>query len=184
VARGAAVVAAILTGFALAAITGLAVAKSFTLGVAKNVAVGSKHERIVVTSKGLTVYELGNTTTRNPLCTGPCLTFWPPVTVPAGTKLTKAPGVKGTLRIWHHGKIRELTLNRHPLYLFKDDHNKKGVANGDGITGPGGKVWHVLKVASSSNSANQTTTSSTPTTTTSTMTSTSSTSTTTTTTTY
>jgi predicted lipoprotein with Yx(FWY)xxD motif len=141
--RSSAFVLAGVAGLAVAALAGVALAKSFTVEVASNVKVGSKHEAIVVTSKGVAVYELIGETKQNPLCTGGCLTAWPPVKASAHAKLTKALGVKGTLGTWHRTGFTQLTLNGHLLYTFAGDMNKKGVATGDGIQFPGA-VWHVV----------------------------------------
>jgi predicted lipoprotein with Yx(FWY)xxD motif len=148
--RSAAVVIALVAGFAIAALAGLAVAKGTdTLGVAKNVKVGSQHEAIVVNSRGLTVYDLVPESTKHPLCTkaSGCLHFWFPVTVRSkSTKLTAATGVKGKLALWHHNGSFQVMLGGHPLYTFKFDNKTKGMATGDKVATFGG-VWHVLKAS-------------------------------------
>ena len=170
-----------IAGVAIAALAGIAVAKSFTLGVSKNAKVTSavtgvtKHEDIV-SLRGVSVYTLSGDSKSHQECTNAngCFGVWPPATVPSkNTKLTKAPGVKGTVGIWHEGSRFRLTLDNHPLYNFAGDLPKKGVANGEGITHFGG-TWHVVKASSTSKGTKTTTTGTTTTTTTSTSTSTTS----------
>jgi predicted lipoprotein with Yx(FWY)xxD motif len=135
-----------LAGIAVAALAGIAIAKSFNLGVGKNVKVGSKHETIVVNSHGVSVYDLIPESKRNPLCTvsNQCTHFWFPVTVGKHAKLSKAPGVKGKLGTWQRLGFTQLTLDGHPLYTFRFDHNMRGIATGDKIHSFGG-IWHVIK---------------------------------------
>jgi predicted lipoprotein with Yx(FWY)xxD motif len=142
-----------ICGVAVAALVGIAAARTFTLTVANNVKVGSKHESIVANSHGVTVYELIPATKQNPRCTGSCLGFWPPLTVAsAHAKLTKAPGIKGKLSIWHRGHWFQVLLSGHPLYTFKGDGGMRGVASGNGQAGPGGATWHVIRVSAKSGS--------------------------------
>jgi predicted lipoprotein with Yx(FWY)xxD motif len=156
--RAAAVLVAALAGLALAALTGLAVAKSFTLGVTKNVSLAGKARAVVVNSHGLTVYELIPETRSHPLCTGGCLGFWPPVKVAsAHARLTKMSGVKGTLGIWHRDGFFQVTLGGHPLYTFKLDHGKKGIATGEGVMFAPGEVWHAVLAASTKHATHKTT---------------------------
>jgi predicted lipoprotein with Yx(FWY)xxD motif len=143
---------AAVAGFGLAALTGLAIAKTFTLKVVANAKVSNisvlhsavKHEAVAANSHGVTLYILTHDTIAHPGCTkaNKCFMFWFPATVPSkSTKLTKPPGVKGTLRTFHRDGFFQLTLNNHPLYTFKLDNKKQGVAVGDGVKSFGG-VWH------------------------------------------
>jgi predicted lipoprotein with Yx(FWY)xxD motif len=140
---------ACIAGFGLAALTGLAIAKSFTLGVAKNAKVTNvsgvtKHENIYTDLHGVAVYTLTHDTIKHPGCTkaNGCFGFWFPVTVPKNAKLTKAAGIKGELGTFHRNGFFQLTLDKHPLYTFKFDDKRKGVATGEGVPSFGG-VWHV-----------------------------------------
>jgi predicted lipoprotein with Yx(FWY)xxD motif len=148
----------------LAVVVASAVAKSFTVTVAKNVKVAhvKKPDSIVANSRGVAVYWLSPETIKHPLCkTKMCFSFWPPVKVAsAHAKLTKAPGVKGKLGIWHRKGFFQVTLNGHPLYTFAEDAGKKGVANGNLIHAFGG-IWHVIVVASGGKKTTTTTSSST-----------------------
>lgn len=117
-------------------------AASTTIGV-KTVKVGGKAEPIAVNSKGVTVYTLSGDSVKHLECTkaSGCFKFWPPVTVTG--KATMAAGVKGKLGTFRRNGFTQVTLNGHPLYTFSEDHNKVGVANGNGVVAFGG-TWHVV----------------------------------------
>jgi predicted lipoprotein with Yx(FWY)xxD motif len=164
---------AAVAGFGLAALAGLAIAKTFTLKVVANAkvtdilkpSVAAKHEAVVANSHGLSLYTLTHDTIAHPGCTkaNGCFAFWFPATVPSkSTKLTKPAGVKGTLRTFHRGGFFQLTLNNHPLYTFKADNKKKGVAVGEGVGSFGG-VWHVVKASTKAKTKTTTTTTTTTT---------------------
>jgi predicted lipoprotein with Yx(FWY)xxD motif len=139
-------------GFATAALVGVAIAKTFTLQVAKNASVTNqsattKTENIVVTRSGRAVYVLTGDSTRHPKCTkaNGCFSFWPPVTVSSTKKLSKAPGIRGKLGVWHRNGFLQVTLAGHPLYRYAGD-SQKGSATGQGIHTFGG-TWQVIKTA-------------------------------------
>lgn len=83
---------------------------------------------ILVTQAGATLYE----DTAGP-CTGGCASVWPPLTVPAGSKLKAGPGVLradlGTTRV---SGVRVVTYDGHALYTFVDDSGHSANGNGDG----------------------------------------------------
>lgn len=150
---------AAVAGFAVAAIAGIAVAKTFTLTIAKNVKVGSKRESVVANSRGVTLYWLGTETTHHLVCTGACLGFWPPATVSsAKATLTKQAGIKGKLTTIKRGRSFQLVLSGHPLYRFKEDNNKPGVANGNGVRFSATAVWHVTTASATGGTGGHTTT--------------------------
>jgi predicted lipoprotein with Yx(FWY)xxD motif len=102
-------------------------------------------EKVLVNSKGRTLYVLTPETARHLLCTSSeCLRFWPPLTVPSrSTKLEKASGVHGKLGILRRSNgMLQVTLNGLPLYRFAEDH-ASGEVNGQNFKGFGG-IWHVL----------------------------------------
>jgi predicted lipoprotein with Yx(FWY)xxD motif len=142
-------------GFATAMLVGIAIAKSFTLKVEKNAKVTntsgvSKRETIVI-SRGSAVYTLSGDSQQHPKCTSTvCLGFWPPVTVSSAKKLSKAPGIKGKLRVWRHKGFKQITLGGHPLYMFSLD-KPNGAATGEGIVSFGG-TWHVVKASAAKGS--------------------------------
>jgi predicted lipoprotein with Yx(FWY)xxD motif len=137
--------AVIIAVVGLLAVTAFAVAKSSTVGVG-TAKVKEHKESIAVNSKGVAVYELLPETTHHPLCTSAnqCFSFWPPVKVGAGTRLTKAAGVEGKLGTFKRDGFTQVTLNGHPLYTFSEDQGKRGEVEGEGLHSFRG-VWHVFK---------------------------------------
>jgi predicted lipoprotein with Yx(FWY)xxD motif len=111
-----------------------------TVGVAS-----SRLGRIVVDTKGHTLYAFARDRTGRSACSGTCATYWPPLLTSG--KVRAGHGVKasllGTTRRGA-GKL-QVTYNRHPLYRFKLD-TKAGQTNGEGLNDFGG-VWEVLSPA-------------------------------------
>jgi predicted lipoprotein with Yx(FWY)xxD motif len=103
---------------------------------------------ILTDSSGNTLYELTSEAGGNFHCTGGCLSFWPPFTLPSGvTTPTAGPGVAGTLgTISRPGDGTQVTDNGFPLYYFKND-KAPGDTNGQGIMAFGGE-WHVVAAVS------------------------------------
>jgi predicted lipoprotein with Yx(FWY)xxD motif len=98
---------------------------------------------VLVDSAGKTLYTLKNAAGAPVACSGQCLTFWPPLLLPAGsTSATGATGVTG-LGTVSAGGGTQVTEGGAPLYHFSGD-TAAGTANGDGISSFGG-VWHVVK---------------------------------------
>ena len=111
--------------------------KATTLSVSK-----TKLGKILVDSKGRTLYELGADTKNKSTCAGACAMNWPPSIAPK--KPTFGAGVsKSKLKVIKRadGK-KQLSYNGHPLYTFIAD-TKKGDTNGQGINAFGG-IWYVL----------------------------------------
>jgi predicted lipoprotein with Yx(FWY)xxD motif len=115
-------------------------ARSATVKVAH-----SRLGKILVDSRGRTLYLLNSDSARKSTCFGACAQAWPPLrasgraTVGSGLKASKV----GTIRR-SDGKP-QVTYNRHPLYRFAGD-SKSGDTNGQGITAFGGR-WFVLSPA-------------------------------------
>ncbi|MFL5865278.1 MAG: hypothetical protein ACJ780_31675 [Solirubrobacteraceae bacterium] len=127
---------------ALLAAASFAMARSSTIGVG-TAEVKGHHQAVAVTARGITVYELAPETAKHLVCTSAaCLGVWPPVR--AAGKLSKAPGVNGTLGTVKRTGFRQLTLDGHPLYTFVEDAGRRGKAEGEGINNFGG-VWHVFR---------------------------------------
>jgi predicted lipoprotein with Yx(FWY)xxD motif len=104
----------------------------------------------VVNSQGRTLYALSGESKSHQFCTSAeCLKFWPPLRVSSrSTKLKAGSGVHGKLSvITRAGGILQVTLRGLPLYRFSGD-KAKGEANGEGLTLPGGHVWHAVTAAS------------------------------------
>jgi predicted lipoprotein with Yx(FWY)xxD motif len=98
--------------------------------------------KILVDSKGRTLYEFGHDKKNKSRCTGQCAANWPPASSPA--KPTVASGIdKSKLKVIKRGDgSRQLSYSGHPLYRFIAD-TKPGNTNGENITAFGG-TWDVL----------------------------------------
>lgn len=151
--RLAAITSALLAAVAagVLVLAGSASSKSATLAVGRSVEVGTHTEAIAVTPRGAPVYQLSPETARHLLCSSSqCLSFWPPVKVAKGAKLTKGAGLTGRLGTLKRRGFDQLTLNGHPLYTFFHDMHAHA-ATGQGITSFGG-TWHVVREKSTSSS--------------------------------
>ncbi len=156
-------------GLIVAGLVGVAVARTFTLNIAKRATVRNFNtgktvtENIVVTSRGMAVYDLTGDSQRHPECTkgNGCFGFWPPVTVASLRGLSKAPGITGKLGTWRRNGFIQVTLAGHPLYRFFQD-TRQHHATGEAIRSFGG-VWHVIKPTSTKPVTTTTTTTTTTT---------------------
>jgi predicted lipoprotein with Yx(FWY)xxD motif len=95
------------------------------LPAAVKVASVPKVGKILVDSRGRTLYRFGADKGTRSTCTGACATEWPP------------------LRAANGGG--QVTYNGHPLYLFEGDH-RSGDANGQGLSDFGG-TWTAVSPA-------------------------------------
>jgi predicted lipoprotein with Yx(FWY)xxD motif len=119
---------------------------SATSARAKTVKVAnSRLGKILVDSRGRTLYLFKKDSGTKSACFGACATFWPPLR--ASGKPTVGSGAKasmiGTTKR-SDGKP-QVTYNRHPLYTFKMD-KKAGDTNGEGVTAFGGK-WFAISAS-------------------------------------
>jgi predicted lipoprotein with Yx(FWY)xxD motif len=108
-----------------------------TIGVAS-----SRLGRIVVDSKGRTLYAFARDKNGRSACSGTCATYWPPLLTSG--KVRAGRGVKASLLGTTKrgpGKL-QVTYNRHPLYTFKLD-KKAGQTNGEELNDFGG-VWEAV----------------------------------------
>jgi predicted lipoprotein with Yx(FWY)xxD motif len=112
--------------------------------------------RILVDSTGRTLYLFKRDVGDKSACSGQCATAWPPLLVKgkptAGTGLTASK--LGTIK--RSGGQRQVTYNRHPVYLYIGDM-KPGNTNGQGVTAFGAS-WFALspsgnQIATRSNAA-------------------------------
>jgi predicted lipoprotein with Yx(FWY)xxD motif len=98
--------------------------------------------KIIVDSRGRTLYMLSADSPNKSHCSGACAQAWPPL------RATRKPTVGTGLKASKVGTIRrsdgkpQVTYNHHPLYRFVQDA-KAGQTNGEGITAFGG-LWTVL----------------------------------------
>ncbi|MDQ1510228.1 MAG: hypothetical protein QOG50_2072 [Actinomycetota bacterium] len=93
-----------------------------------------KFGKIMVDSKGMTLYEDENDKPGKPACTADCLTAWPPVVAPASP--TYGPGLKAStfsVVTLADGR-KQLAANGFPLYTWMND-KKPGDATGQGVAG-------------------------------------------------
>jgi predicted lipoprotein with Yx(FWY)xxD motif len=101
--------------------------------------------KILVDSRGRTLYVLSADLAGKSKCFGACAQNWPPLR--ASRKPTVGTGLKaskvGTIRR-SDGKP-QVTYNRHPLYRFVGD-TKPGQTHGQGIVAFGGR-WTVVSPA-------------------------------------
>jgi predicted lipoprotein with Yx(FWY)xxD motif len=111
-----------------------------TVGVA-NVGLG----KILVNSKGRTLYLFKHDSSTTSTCFGACAVNWPPLR--ASGKPTLASGANASLvgtTKRSDGKP-QVTYNGHPLYLFSGD-NKAGDTNGEGVSAFG-SLWYAVSPA-------------------------------------
>src|SRR5256885_14334734 len=106
------------------------------------VASNSKLGKILVDSRGRTLYLFSKDTRTKSACSGACATPWPPLR--ANGKLSAGSGVTasklGTIRR-SDGKP-QVTYNGHPLYGFVMD-TKPGETKGEGFTAFGARWFAV-----------------------------------------
>jgi predicted lipoprotein with Yx(FWY)xxD motif len=118
----------------------LALADSANTGGAAVHVAKSKLGRILVDSKGITLYDFPPDRGTTSVCYGACAALWPPL-ITTG-KAVAGPGVHasllGTTRR-KDGKL-QVTYGGHPLYYFVSDR-KPGQTTGQGISQFGGPWW-------------------------------------------
>jgi predicted lipoprotein with Yx(FWY)xxD motif len=101
--------------------------------------------RMLVTSRGRTLYLFEKDRNGRSSCTGTCATFWPPLLTTANPHA--GTGVRasllGTTRR-PDGKL-QVTYRRHPLYTFALD-KRAGQTKGEGLKEFGGG-WYAVSAA-------------------------------------
>jgi predicted lipoprotein with Yx(FWY)xxD motif len=103
------------------------------VSTAQNATLG---KRILVTSRGLTLYSLSAETRGRFICTSACTSAWPPLTLGRGVQPS---GVRGLGTIRRPEGRRQVTYKGRPLYRFDGDR-KKGDVSGEGFRDVG--TWH------------------------------------------
>jgi predicted lipoprotein with Yx(FWY)xxD motif len=100
--------------------------------------------RILVNSRGMTLYMFVPDKRKRVTCHSTCAAIWPPLRLPHGAKLAAAGGVKpallGSDRDPAGGRV--VTYHGWPLYTYLGDR-KPGVASGQALNLNGG-LWYVL----------------------------------------
>jgi predicted lipoprotein with Yx(FWY)xxD motif len=97
--------------------------------------------KILVDSRGRTLYLFTKDAGTKSACAGMCATAWPPLR--ASGKPTAGSGAKASLVRTTAGS--QVTYNGHPLYGFIKD-TKSGETNGEGVTAFGGH-WFAVSPA-------------------------------------
>lgn len=93
----------------------------------------AKLGRILVTTRGLTLYYFKRDRAGHSSCSGACSRAWPPLlTRSAHLGTFHLPAKLGTVS--HHGGKRQVTYNGWPLYRFAGDR-RRGDTRGQGILG-------------------------------------------------
>lgn len=114
-------------------------------GPAKVAGASSGLGRIIVDSRGHTLYLFEKDRRGMSACAGLCTTYWPPLLT--NGKSIAGKGAKRSLlgSIRRPDGTRQLTYAGHPLYLFFGD-TKRGQTNGEGLTDFGAS-WDALSPA-------------------------------------
>ena len=130
-----------IAAFALIASTAVAVAAGGAGKAGAKVEIGKTPlGRILVDSKGFTLYDFPPDKGTMSVCYGACAALWPPLIT--NGKPVAGPGVKSSLlgtTKRSDGKF-EVTYNGHPLYYFVSDR-KPGQTTGQGLNQFGGPWW-------------------------------------------
>ena len=118
----------------------LALAGGTTSGGARVSIANSPLGRILVDSKGITLYDFVQDKGTKSTCYGACAALWPPLITKG--KPIAGHGVRASLlgtTKRKDGKL-EVTYNGHPLYYFVTDR-KPGQTTGQGLNQFGGPWW-------------------------------------------
>jgi predicted lipoprotein with Yx(FWY)xxD motif len=107
---------------------------------AKVVVARSAFGRILVDSKGITLYDFVQDKGTTSTCYGACAALWPPLLTTG--KPIAGPGVRASLlgTTKRKGGELEVTYGGHPLYYFVTDR-KPGQTTGQGINQFGAPWW-------------------------------------------
>lgn len=136
----------VVAGLAFASIGGIALAAAAPTVTKGTARVNGGNRTVLVSGSGQTLYWLSDERVGNLKClTQACFATWPPLKVGANDRLTKGPGVKGTLSKLRRvrGGFYQVMLDGHPLYRYSGDKNTKGNAKGQGIRSYNG-IWYVI----------------------------------------
>ena len=98
--------------------------------------------KIVVDSKGRTLYAFGHDKKDKSRCNGQCAGFWPPAGAPKHPTVGSGISKSKLKVITRSDGSKQLSYNGHPLYRYVGD-GKPGDTNGENLTAFGGK-WDVL----------------------------------------
>jgi predicted lipoprotein with Yx(FWY)xxD motif len=126
-------------------VAAIAVAGGAATGGARVAIAKSPLGRILVDSKGITLYDFVKDKGTTSACYGACAALWPPLTTKG--KPVAGPGVRKSLlgTTKRTDGTLEVTYGGHPLYYFVTD-KKPGQTTGQGVNQFGGPWW-VLSAA-------------------------------------
>jgi len=98
--------------------------------------------KILVDSRGRTLYLFKKDARGKSACSGECAKFWPPLR--AGGRPSAGSGISAAKlgTISRSDGTRQVTYNGHPLYTFQQD-SRPGQTHGQGVTAFGAS-WFVL----------------------------------------
>jgi predicted lipoprotein with Yx(FWY)xxD motif len=101
--------------------------------------------KVLVDSRGRTLYLFTKDSGSKSTCTGACASAWPPLL--ADGKTTVGGGANASLvgTTTRSGSTPQVTYNGHPLYLFVKDQSS-GDTNGEGLSAFGGS-WFAVSPA-------------------------------------
>ena len=128
---------------ALSLTFGLSVASASSSSASSGTKVGvasSKLGRILVDSRGRTLYLFARDRNGKSACSGSCAVYWPPLIAtgkPRAVAGAKASLLGTTRRA--DGRL-QVTYRHHPLYRYAAD-TAKGQTSGQGLNASGGKWW-------------------------------------------
>jgi predicted lipoprotein with Yx(FWY)xxD motif len=101
--------------------------------------------KILVDSKGRTLYAFGHDLKNKSRCSGACAMNWPPALAPKKPKVGAGVSAAKLRVIKRSDGGRQLSYAGHPLYRFSLD-SAPGDMKGQGLNAFGG-VWHVVSPA-------------------------------------
>lgn len=102
--------------------------------------------KILVDSKGRTLYAFGHDLKNKSRCSGACAANWPPALTKAKSPKVGAGVSAAKLRVIKRADgTRQLSYAGHPLYRFSLD-GSPGDMKGQGVNAFGG-IWHVVSPA-------------------------------------
>jgi predicted lipoprotein with Yx(FWY)xxD motif len=114
--------------------------RTATIGVA-NESLG----KILVNSRGRTLYLFQKDSGTTSECTGACAANWPPLRANGAPRIGTGANASLLASTMRSDGSRQITYNNHPLYSFVKD-TKAGDTNGEGLTAFGG-TWYAISPA-------------------------------------
>jgi predicted lipoprotein with Yx(FWY)xxD motif len=128
------------SAFVASTAAAFALANGAATGGAEVAIANSPLGRILVDSKGITLYDFVTDEGTTSVCYGACAALWPPLLTKG--RPVAGPGVRASLlgtTKRRDGRL-EVTYNGHPLYYFVTDR-KPDQTTGQGVKQFGGPWW-------------------------------------------